>query len=79
MDRKFFVPLGILLFFIGITLILNSISTITGLVVVEDVNIISGSLMGVGFIVFGIFSFIFGSKNSDGSRFHTIIEERGRG
>ena len=71
MDKKFLVPLGILVFFIGVTLVLNSVSSITGLVVIEEVNIIKSSFAGTRLILFGIVLFILGSeKNSKFSPFN---------
>jgi hypothetical protein len=64
MDRKFFIPLGLLFFFIGTALILNSVSTITGLAIFEQVAPLGSSAIGIVFIVLGIFSFMLGSYRS---------------
>lgn len=67
MDRMFFIAFGIFFFFVGVTFALNSISTITGLVVIEGIDLVAGSFAGVAFIFLGIILFLKGSKNPQNS------------
>ena len=73
MDKKFFIPLGVLFFFVGTALILNSVSGITGLAVVENVDSLSGSAIGVVLIVLGIFSFAIGAKHYSKNRLSIFV------
>jgi hypothetical protein len=51
---KFFKFFGVLFLFLGITIVFNSFSGITGFVVYEDVNLNTGYMVGIWFVLVGI-------------------------
>ena len=76
MSKKILIPLGILFFFVGVVLIFNSISGITGLAVLENVAAFQGSIAGIILIILAILAFALSLKKSEKKHpLSSIIED----
>lgn len=62
MKKKVFLAVGAVLFLSGVILIINSFSNITGLVIVEEINLQASSIIGILILILGIVFVFFGRE-----------------
>ncbi|MBU0760295.1 MAG: hypothetical protein KJ600_03980 [Nanoarchaeota archaeon] len=73
MKKRFVKILGILLIVIGIVVLLDTFTGITGLVVLEDIGRTAGSVIGIVFVLVGVLVFMSGAAPRGISELETVL------